>query len=270
MLVRNRNVSQTIMNITMQKYFHSAIALLLVSGMLAGCDAGDAGTAGRVQILLTDAPLDDVAEARVTIRRVELMGEAGVVLLSDMEQAFDLLALRDGVTAPLADLAVPPGAYHQLRIVVSEEATLHFTDGSTSRLKIPSGAQTGIKINLPAFEIDGDEDDVTVVVDFDASRSFVRAGNSGQYVFKPVLKIASLLENGDDRPVDTDVFAGTVSEIGIDHIVAGGTRFEVDADTRFDGVAGLAALALGADVEVTYAQRADGARVAVAIEVVPG
>ena len=89
---------------------HTLLALSLVLGLLtfSACDANDPGAEGRIHVLLTDAPLDDVAEAHVTIQRVELLSvDGGRVVLADREMEFDLLELRNGVTASLADVSVP-------------------------------------------------------------------------------------------------------------------------------------------------------------------
>jgi hypothetical protein len=54
-------------------------------------------------------------------------------------------------------------------------------------LKVPSGDQTGIKI-IHGFtiETDGFTD---LILDFDAGRSVVQAGNSGKWLLKPVIKV---------------------------------------------------------------------------------
>lgn len=174
------------------------LALCLIA--LPGCDSSnaDADHQSRVSILLTDAPADDIVEANVIIERVELLGEGGrAILLADEPQPFDLLTLQNGVTAVLADLDVPDDTYHQVRIVVHDEATVVFDDGTVEALKVPGGTETGIKINLPSLVID--DDLVVVTIDFDLADSFVKRGNSGKgYIFKPVLKPLAVEINGED------------------------------------------------------------------------
>lgn len=201
-----------------------ALALgALALGSLAACDNATGPTEGGfVAVQLTNGPSrifhpyepagldfmasglaaipsDEFAEANVTVTRVELIREdsSKAVVLSDSSRAFDLLRLRDGVTAALAGMDVPEGVYRQLRLVVAEGATVVMKDGATERLKIPSGTQTGIKVLLPRFEVRADDDTVRVTVDFDVNRSFTKAGNSGKWMFKPVLKPALFIVNGD-------------------------------------------------------------------------
>lgn len=198
--------------------------LALVFG-LAACDpaspvddtaAGDA----RIQILLTDAPADYIEEAWVWISRVYLIpgeedpeaGPAFVDLFNDPEEplAFDLLTLRDGVIADLTgEVELPAGTYRQLRMIVADaEVTLAegytFSNGeSTRKLFIPSGAQSGIKVNLvePITTEAGAVD--VVLVDFDVNQNFVLQGNPDTpaglrgVLFTPMLRELSRSRSDD-------------------------------------------------------------------------
>lgn len=186
---------------------HVAVSLLLgmlvlTAGML-GCSDSDVMSGGdaRVRVMLTDAPADMIASAKVSISRVYLVGEDGgsvdLPLASDPPVSYDLLDLRNGVEALLADHLVPAANYGQLRLIVdSAEVTLvdglTFSDGTSTRsLTVPSGAQTGIKVLLDA-PIAADSGELTiVVVDFDVNDNFVLQGPADApdgVTFTPVLK----------------------------------------------------------------------------------
>ncbi len=228
--------------------------------LLAGCDTSaltESATSGTVRILMADAPLDDVAEARVTIQRVELVGEGGVVVLSEEEQEFDLLELQNGITADLALEEVPSDNYHQLRIIVAEEATLVFKDGTESTLKIPSGAQTGIKINIPEFEIDDGADEAEILIDFNVAESFVKAGRSGKYIFKPVIHAESTVVNGEELDEDIDV-TGAITAVTDTSVAVEGIRFALTSETELE----VDTLAAGQYVQL----EADSMRFALEIE----
>ncbi len=146
-----------------------------------------------IRVLLTDAPVDYIGEALVDIGVVELIpdGDGAPIMLTDQGTAepVNLLDLQDGVNVILAAATIPAGTYAQLRLIVeSASVTLdgyEFNDGSTEMvLKIPSGAQTGIKLNLGV--VDGEEtgplviapgETVVLVVDFDVNESFVIQGD---------------------------------------------------------------------------------------------
>lgn len=183
--------------------------LLAAAGLATGCDDGSGpsfdGQMGTLQVALTDAPSDYIASAEVAISEVyaiSAVDETRFDLLDpeDAPRIFDLLELRDGLEAFLAERPVPEDVYAQLRLVV-EEATVTlvegqtFEDGATTRdLFVPSGAQSGIKVKLEE-PLEAEEDEVTlVVVDFDVDESFVIQGNPEtpagikDILFRPVLK----------------------------------------------------------------------------------
>lgn len=170
---------------------------------------------GQVQVLITDAPADYIETAEVWISRVYLQGgveedtgeeEEGsgrVDLFNDPDNPryYDLLTLRDGVTAdltPPTDLEA--GTYGQLRLVVDHAlVTLadgyEFRDGGTERdLFVPSGMQSGIKVLLDGPIQITDQALTIVTVDFDVDENFVIQGNpetpAGIHgiLFTPVLR----------------------------------------------------------------------------------
>lgn len=88
-------------------------------------EPADPGTpapqATRIQILLTDAPVDYIGEALVDIGRVTLVGGDGgqIVLSEDGTDGFvNLLDFQNAATMPLAEADIEPGTYSQLRMVV--------------------------------------------------------------------------------------------------------------------------------------------------------
>lgn len=169
---------------------------------------------GQFSVALTDAPSAMFAEATVDIGAIQLVGgDEGPITLTNDGGVHDLLALQNGVMADLATLAIEPGTYHQLRLIVeSAQVTLaegfEFADGTTTRtLFVPSGAQTGVKVNLryadAAEESAGVEissgETILVVLDMDVEQNFVLQGDpdgpSGllDVLFTPLVR-ASVLD----------------------------------------------------------------------------
>jgi hypothetical protein len=167
--------------------------LSLTAGLaLAACDSPtDSNRNATLRVLLTDAPVDYLESAVVEIGRIEILPADGGPAMVIVEDAgsYDLLQLQNGVTADLGVAPIEAGQYTQLRMIVeSAELTLadgyEFNDGTTTRtLFVPSGEQTGIKINLTTA--DGDEEagvdirpgETVLVVDFDVSQNFRIQGN---------------------------------------------------------------------------------------------
>ncbi len=65
--------------------------------------------------------------------------------------------------------------------------------GGEIALTTPSAQQSGIKINVDIDVAAGQTADV--VLDFDACKSVVRRGNSGQYNLKPVISATSVVSS---------------------------------------------------------------------------
>lgn len=198
----------------------AALAAAVIGLGVAACD--DSGTApagdASVTVLLTDAPIDYVAAAEVDIGAVEILpanGDAPILLNEDGTDGFvDLLDLQGAVTHTLAEADIEAGEYTQLRLIVESARVelvegYEFEDGSTEQdLFVPSGAQTGIKLNLSPANGDesGDEGDgpitiaggeTVLVLDFDVSKSFVIQGNPETpagikgMIFKPTLRVTA-------------------------------------------------------------------------------
>lgn len=185
------------------------ILIFVIAGIFVGCESlrNDGEVRGRVEVRLTDAPLDEFDEVLVTIERVELLGrgadgESTLLVLSDEPQVFNLLELQHDVSAPLADVDIPAGRYNQLRLVIDEEADVQMKNGP--RVRIPSGDKTGLRVVFPSFSISADRDVAQVTVDFDVNDSFVNAGSSGTYIFKPVVRAHALVVNGEDVEIDAE------------------------------------------------------------------
>lgn len=194
-----------------------AVAALAIVG---ACTEGPTATRmSRVNLLLTDAP-GDVLAAVVTIDQIYIQGsdaegeDGSRIVLRDEDVTTDLLTLVDDTQLLVDDVEVPEGMYGQLRFVISGGyIEVENDDGSSSiyasstdyaglpvdavvagQLRMPSFAQSGLKVNLPSDLFPVGADPVWVLVDFDVSQSYGRAaGNSGAWVMSPVLQ-GSLIE----------------------------------------------------------------------------
>lgn len=259
-----------------RKPFYSTLllALALSISALVGCDSvtgdnqapGGAITEGNVLVKLTDAPIGNIAEAHVIIERIELVSsDEQRIILSEKKQEFDLLTLQDGITADLAEVSVPAAEYRQLRLIVADSAYVVLTDDTKQRLKVPGGTHTGIKINIPAFEINNTGDEAVITVDFDASQSFVQAENSGLYLFKPIIKPKATEVNGEEieKEVKVEGLITALSDSTID--VEDISLRRTDA-TKIESE-GDGSLSVGSPAEIEVGYGEDSTFLAVKIEV---
>ena len=206
---------------------HGLTAAGAVASLLTACGGGgDSSATGTLRLSLTDAPACGYDNVFVTVEKVRVHksgsasdGDGGwseIVLASP--QRVDLLTLTNGTLLPLGQTALPAGTYTQMRLVLSPNSSstplanaIKPTGGTETALTTPSGAQSGLKMNI---NIDVAADKVAdFAIDFDACKSFVKAGNSGQYLLKPVLSVLPILSDAGLRIVgyvDTSlVAAGT-------------------------------------------------------------
>jgi hypothetical protein len=198
-------------------------ALLAASTLLAlaGCGGGDGGISGSgatatgtMQLSITDAPSCGYDHVYLTVDRVRVHkstsavdGDTGwsEVVLSPARR-IDLLTLTNGVLNDLGQTPLPAGKYTQMRLVLAPNAgsspfanAVTPTGGAEVVLTTPSAQQSGIKLNV---DMDVAADKVAdFVIDFDACKSIVKRGNSGQYNLKPVVAVIPVVSNAGMRVV---------------------------------------------------------------------
>lgn len=173
-----------------------AAFIALSAGAIVAACAGVGPRMGTVVFHLTDAPSSDFQSATVWVSKVQLVGGAGgPITIADTAASYNLLSLRNGVTALLGSATIPTGSYEQLRLIVDSAQVvlapgLHLANGDTiASLRVPSGMQTGIKVDFGgSLRVTPGQTDI--VVDFDVSRSFILTGPpTGPHavMFKPVI-----------------------------------------------------------------------------------
>ena len=199
-----------------------ALALSLPM-LLAACGGSDKDTGnGSMRVALTDAPSCGFDTVFVTVQKVRVHqsssaaeGDSGwsEIVLNPAKRV-DLLSLQNGVLAELGQTPLAPGKYQQMRLVLAaNDATTPLansvtpTGGSETALSTPSGLQSGLKMNV---DIDIESSKMAdVVIDFDACKSVVQSGNSGQYSLKPVLKVTPRFVSGVQGFVDLTLANGS-------------------------------------------------------------
>jgi len=159
----------------------------------------NSGTADqpRLQLRLTDNPPTGIKEVWVDIQQVEIIvGDSShpVTLTGVHAGVYNLLDLTGGKDTLLADALIPAGIISQIRLILGDNNYIVTPTGEKIALKTPSAQQSGLKVQLHQ-EVSGGML-YRLVLDFDVARSLVFAGNSGNVILKPVLRILSFVPSG--------------------------------------------------------------------------
>ncbi|MGE4579210.1 MAG: DUF4382 domain-containing protein [Desulfuromonadales bacterium] len=204
-----------------------SIGLLMLAACGGSSSSGSAAT-GTLSLQMVDATTPDFQAIYVTIDRVEVHPEGGDwTTVATPQKTYNLLELVNGVQETLGEEELAPGNYTQLRLILSATPDdglnlLGQTHGEFGNyvitqsdeiheLKVPSGLQSGIKL-VNTFTIASNEE-TQLILDFDAARSVVLAGNPSKdnykYLLKPTIKVVAsaatvqghVFEDGTEEPL---------------------------------------------------------------------
>jgi hypothetical protein len=185
-----------------------AVAALTMFG-LAACGGVNGGPVenqdGRVRLSITDAPVDDATSVVVQFSGVAFkpVGAAAEVIreLTPATRQIDLLKYQQGRAALLLEgVTLPAGQYEWVRLMVDDQLGVRDsyivrTTGEECELRVPSGAESGLKLNR-GFTLPADGS-VALTIDFDLRKSIhAPPGQRGAtpdctqgYLMRPTLRI---------------------------------------------------------------------------------
>ncbi|HET7224635.1 MAG TPA: DUF4382 domain-containing protein [Candidatus Eisenbacteria bacterium] len=165
-----------------------AIAALYGCGGKTPAPTSPSASVGQFRVLMTDAPAAvqavNVDVVSVLAHHAGAADNLGWDVLNATPQAVDLLSLQNGAFLALANGSVSSGSYDGLRLVLGNDNTIT-VDGVTSPLTVPSGAESGLKLqgsfSVPAGGV------LALQLDFDAGQSLQQNGG-GSWFLRPVLR----------------------------------------------------------------------------------
>jgi hypothetical protein len=234
------------------------VSCLFLVCMFSACGGGGSGgsssgdSMGTLSLSLTDSPTEGIRAIYVTIDRVEVHvadDEEGYwEVVADPDKTYNLLELVDGVLEHLGAADLPTGSYTQMRLIigltpdgeVNVDGNAHqygnylLFEGDTTQfeLKVPSGIRTGIKLVHPFEIVEGLT--VDLVLDFDAQKSIVTAGSSGQYLLKPTIKVIDTLDNATITGTVLDTSATPIPSVRVTAQTNDGSSASVESGTQTD------------------------------------
>ena len=169
-------------------------SILFISGvaMMFFSSCNNQETTTSFVVRLTDSP-GDYEIVNIDIQAVEVHSDnAGWMTLKTNVDVYDLLTLTNGVETVIANDDLPAGKVSQLRLILGDNNSV-VVDGESYPLTIPSGSESGLKLQIHAELTEGIT--YSVLLDFDAAKSIVATG-SGSYNLKPVIKAITEAQDG--------------------------------------------------------------------------
>ena len=185
-------------------------ALAALAGCSGGSSDGTQSKTGTLRLGITDAPVDQADAVVVQFTGVELKPAGGAAFSRDFAtpKTLDMMVLQGTARAMLLDgESVPAGDYEWMRLKVNADPAVRDSfvtiGGQECEMRIPSGAETGLKL-VRGFTVGvGTVTDFTI--DFDLRKSVVQPPgqradadtcNGQVYLLKPALRMVDNLQVG--------------------------------------------------------------------------
>jgi hypothetical protein len=208
----------------------NCIAATFVALMLTACGGGGGGdggsSTGTLDLAITDAPVDAAKAVVVEFTGVQLQHAGGERIDYDFvdgsgdpePRQIDLLALTGGTTELLLDgVTLTAGDYSWIRLKVNAErgvidSYIDLLDDTRHSLYVPSGSQSGLKLNR-GFNVPEDGM-ASFTIDFDLRKSVHDPSNpADDYILRPTLR---LVDGNTDGALTGTVASGIITADPID------------------------------------------------------
>lgn len=190
----------------------AAIAPMLLLAACGGSGGGGGGgddtagaATGTVGVLVTDAPNHDFTSIKVTISKIELLGDHRVVIFrGDGMEMLDLLRLENFSNLFAITEDVPVGAYEKIRLTVDDLVLVREVDDGSGgvvleeiRPKLPGGGKLDLNPRGSFFVVPGAT--LLLEIDMDAKKSVkvVFTGVTEKVIFRPVAFVRVLNDPRD-------------------------------------------------------------------------
>jgi len=197
-------------------FLKQTVSVLAFAGLLAGCgSSGSSGASGSgtLTLRITDAPVDNAEHVYIQFSGLEIQSAGGTrttlyycqdpaddtkTIVSTTPcttpaapKQIDLLALTGGEADVLLNgYQLPAGHYNWVRLMVDTadilDSYIVVLGGAEYELTIPSGSETGLKLNRGFNVPAGGGADFTI--DFDLRKS-VHVAGPDNYLLRPTLRL---------------------------------------------------------------------------------
>lgn len=198
------------------KAIHKTLLITALSSALFACGGSDGNDTpnaktGQLSLALTDAPVDSLQSVVITVTGVSIKPATGdaITVTFDTPKVIDMLDLQNGVVETLLDgYQLDAGTYQWIRLELSTaDGDLYVMNelGGMVGLTIPSGFQTGLKLNHEFVIAQGG--DANFTIDFDLRKSMTNPNGQTNYFLKPSLR---LIDNASVGTLNGEVSASLI------------------------------------------------------------
>ena len=173
-------------------------SICLLSSALIACGGGGGSSSsassstGQLSVDITDGPVESASEVVIAFTSIEVKpvdGDARTINFDETQQ-LNLLDYQGENFATLLDEEdLDAGDYDWMRLIIDDAQTYIVIGDTQHELTIPSGSQSGLKLN-DGFNITGGQE-TQIMLDFELSKSVYQTGN-GAYKMKPVIRQINL------------------------------------------------------------------------------
>lgn len=180
--------------------------VILLALLLSACGGGGTGNEpgqGRLEVGLTDAPVDSALAVVIYFTSVTLHGDDGNMVVEVQDQdgnpgrSIDLLALQSGQWTGLFDEIVPAGHYSWMRLTMDFSRSYIETNEGVFGLRCTSCEQNGLRLNR-SFNVDRDAV-LALMLDFDLRKSITDPNPNdqlGDYILRPTVRTIATAASG--------------------------------------------------------------------------
>jgi hypothetical protein len=184
------------------KSIFGTVITMMALMLMVNCDNADSNKSetARIQLKLVDEP-GDYEQVNIEIIDIQYRSTEeeenwqSFTPESGYPVNVDITELIAGNSLLLTDEVVPVGLLKQVRLVLGDNNTLKIEgEDDLIPLDTPSAQQSGLKLNLDKELEAGFV--YSFLLDWNVQKSIVKAGNSGKYILKPVIKVNAEVNSG--------------------------------------------------------------------------
>lgn len=151
-------------------------------------DPANTSFTGDFRIKLVDAPgvFDQVniVIRRISVHRASAGPSFGWTVISEEVGTYDLMQLRNGISATIVSATLPSGAYDKVLVLFGPSNVIE--EGFERTVQIPAAISAGAQIDAEFIVEEGAL--IGLTFDMDISRS-IRTNSEGRYELRPVIRV---------------------------------------------------------------------------------